>query len=148
MLCEAVDLRSGSRVLDVACGHGNTTLAAARRWCHVVGVDFVRQLLEQARVRAAAERLPATFQIGDAETLDFPRVVRLRALDLRRHVRGRTGARRARVQAGRQDRPRELDSERLRRADAPHDRQAPADAGRAQDAALGHASGCKSSSDR
>src|SRR5688572_15403253 len=71
-LCEAVDLQAGSRVLDVACGNGNASLAAARRWCQVTGVDFVPALVEQARVRAAAERLPATFQVGDAEALDFP----------------------------------------------------------------------------
>ncbi len=73
-LCEAVDLRAGSRVLDVACGNGNASLAAARRWCHVTGVDYVPMLIEQARVRAAAERLPVTFQVGDAESLDFPDV--------------------------------------------------------------------------
>ncbi len=71
-LCEAVDLLPGRRVLDVACGNGNASLAAARRWCHVVGIDFVPALVEQAKVRAAAERLPATFQVGDAEALDFP----------------------------------------------------------------------------
>ncbi len=71
-LCEAVDLQAGSRVLDVACGNGNAALAAARRWCTVIGVDYVPALVEQARVRAAAERLPATFQVGDAEALDFP----------------------------------------------------------------------------
>jgi len=71
-LCEAVDVQSGSRVIDVACGNGNASLAAARRWCQVIGVDYVPALVEQARVRATAERLPATFQVGDAEALDFP----------------------------------------------------------------------------
>ena len=45
-LCEALDLRSGSRVLDVAAGNGNATLAAARRWCDVVSTDYVGSLLE------------------------------------------------------------------------------------------------------
>ncbi len=45
-LCEAVDLRAGSDVLDVACGHGNSALAAARRFCRARGVDFVPSLLE------------------------------------------------------------------------------------------------------
>jgi SAM-dependent methyltransferase len=71
-LCEAVDLRAGSRVLDVACGAGNTALAAARRFAEVVGVDFVPALLARGRERAAAERLPVAFQEGDAEALPFP----------------------------------------------------------------------------
>jgi ubiquinone/menaquinone biosynthesis C-methylase UbiE len=71
-LCEAVDLRAGARVLDVACGNGNASLAAARRWCNVTAIDYVPALLEQARVRAAAERLDVMFELGDAEALDFP----------------------------------------------------------------------------
>ena len=57
-LCEAVDLRSGQRVLDVAAGNGNATLAAARRFAEVVSTDYVGALLERGRERAAAERLP------------------------------------------------------------------------------------------
>jgi SAM-dependent methyltransferase len=72
LLCEAVDLRAGQRVLDVACGSGNAALAAARRFCPVVGVDYVPALLERARRRAEAEGLEATFQDGDAEALPFP----------------------------------------------------------------------------
>ena len=71
-LCEAVDLRAGWEVLDVATGSGNTALAAARRFCEVTGVDFVPALLERGRERAAAERLPVTFLEGDAEALPFP----------------------------------------------------------------------------
>src|SRR6201994_393113 len=56
-LCEALDLRSGQRVLDVAAGNGNVSLAAARRWCDVVSTDYVPALLERTRERAAAERL-------------------------------------------------------------------------------------------
>jgi SAM-dependent methyltransferase len=72
LLCEAVDLRAGERVLDVACGNGNAALAAARRFCQVTGVDYVPALLERARRRAAAEGLEATFQEADAEALPFP----------------------------------------------------------------------------
>ena len=71
-LCEAVDLHSGQKVLDVATGSGNTALAAARRDCDVTGIDFVEALLEQARLRAATERLKINFQSGDAEDLRFP----------------------------------------------------------------------------
>jgi SAM-dependent methyltransferase len=59
-------------VLDVACGNGNAALAAARRFCQVVGVDYVPELLERARRRAEAEGLEATFTEGDAEDLPFP----------------------------------------------------------------------------
>jgi SAM-dependent methyltransferase len=72
LLCEAVDLRAGERVLDVACGHGNAALAAARRFCQVTGVDYVPALLERACRRATAEGLEATFQEADAEDLPFP----------------------------------------------------------------------------
>jgi SAM-dependent methyltransferase len=71
LLCEAVDLRAGERVLDVACGNGNASLAAARRFCQVTGVDYVPALLERARERAKAEGLEATFQEADAEDLPF-----------------------------------------------------------------------------
>jgi len=71
MLCEAVDIRSGQRVLDVAAGNGNATLAAARRFADVVSTDYVGALLERGRERAAAERLPVAFQEADAENLPF-----------------------------------------------------------------------------
>src|SRR5690349_21644563 len=70
-LCEAVDLRAGSKVLDVAAGNGNCSLAAARRWCDVTSTDYVPALLEDGRRRAQAERLPITFQEADAEALPF-----------------------------------------------------------------------------
>jgi len=71
MLCDAVDLRSNHRVLDVAAGNGNATLAAARRFAEVVSTDYVGALLERGRERAKADRLPVTFQEADAEALPF-----------------------------------------------------------------------------
>lgn len=71
-LCEAADLDAGARVLDVACGNGNASLAAAHRFCQVVGVDYVPALLARGRERAGAERLPIQFVEGDAEALPFP----------------------------------------------------------------------------
>src|SRR5437762_11515338 len=70
-LCEALDLRSGQKVLDVAAGNGNVTLAAARRWCDVVSTDYVPSLLERGRIRAAAEGLSVEFKQADAEALPF-----------------------------------------------------------------------------
>lgn len=70
-LCEAVDLTAGTRVLDVAAGNGNATLAAARRGTDVTSTDYVGALLDRGRERAAAERLPITFQVADAEALPF-----------------------------------------------------------------------------
>ena len=71
-LCEAIDVRAGQKVLDVAAGNGNAYLAAARRWCNVVATDYVPALLERARERAAAERLDIEFREADAEALSFP----------------------------------------------------------------------------
>ena len=70
-LCEAMDLRSGQRVLDVAAGNGNVSLAAARRFCNVVSTDYVPALLERGQDRADAERLPIEFRTADAEALPF-----------------------------------------------------------------------------
>src|SRR5918994_726758 len=71
-LCEALDVHAGHKVLDVAAGNGNASLAAARRWCDVVATDYVPALLERARERAEAERLSITFREADAEALPFP----------------------------------------------------------------------------
>src|SRR5919112_4841609 len=64
-LCEALDIRAGQRVLDVAAGNGNASLAAARRWCDVVAADYVPALLERARKRAEAEGLRVEFREAD-----------------------------------------------------------------------------------
>ena len=70
-LCEAMDLRAGSDVLDVAAGNGNATLAAARRFCQVTSTDWVPELLERGRARAEAEGFTVAFQVADAEALPF-----------------------------------------------------------------------------
>ena len=71
LLCESIDLRAGERVLAAACGSGSAALAAARRFCRVVGVDDP-ELLESARRRAEAEGLEVVFLKGAAEDLPFP----------------------------------------------------------------------------
>src|SRR5215213_6235801 len=68
-LCEALDLRSGQKMLDVAAGNGNVSLAAARRWCEVLATDYVPARLDRARERADAERLNIGFREADAEAL-------------------------------------------------------------------------------
>jgi SAM-dependent methyltransferase len=70
-LCEALDLRSGARVLDVAAGNGNATLAAARRWCNVTSTDYVSSLLASGLARAQAEGHTIQFEEADAEDLPF-----------------------------------------------------------------------------
>src|SRR5918997_1304587 len=72
ILCEAVDLRSGDRVLDVATGSGNTAISAARRFCEVTGMDLAPESIEHARRRAEAEGMDITFEVGDAEDLSYP----------------------------------------------------------------------------
>src|SRR6188472_1529850 len=71
LLIEALDVHSTEHVLDVATGSGNAALAAARRGCQVVGIDYVPALLERARRRADAEGVDAAFVDGDAEALPF-----------------------------------------------------------------------------
>ena len=72
LLCEAVDVRAGERVLDVAAGNGNATLAAARRFARVTSTDYVPAFLERGRRRAEAEGLEVTFEPADAEALPYP----------------------------------------------------------------------------
>ncbi len=71
MLAEAVDVRAGERVLDVAAGNGNASLAAARRFARVTSTDYVPHLLEKGAARAQAEGLDIRFQVEDAEALPF-----------------------------------------------------------------------------
>ncbi|HSV57945.1 MAG TPA: class I SAM-dependent methyltransferase [Variovorax sp.] len=71
LLAEAADVRSGEKVLDVAAGNGNATLAAARRFAEVTSTDYVPALLDKGRARAAAEGLSVRFEVADAEQLPF-----------------------------------------------------------------------------
>lgn len=71
LLAEACDLRCDERVLDVAAGNGNATLAAARRGGRVTSTDYVAALLDRGAERARAEHLEVTFQVADAEALPF-----------------------------------------------------------------------------
>lgn len=70
-LCETLDVRSGQRVLDVAAGNGNISLAAARRFCDVTSTDYVPALLERGRQRAQIDGLEILFQEADVEALPF-----------------------------------------------------------------------------
>ena len=70
-LAEAVDIKSGERVLDVAAGNGNVTLAAARRFANVTSTDYVPALLDKGRERAKAEGLNVRFLEADVENLPF-----------------------------------------------------------------------------
>ena len=70
-LCELLDVRAGQKVLDVAAGNGNVSLAAARRWCAVTSTDYVRALLDRGRKRAKADGLTIEFREADAEALPF-----------------------------------------------------------------------------
>jgi ubiquinone/menaquinone biosynthesis C-methylase UbiE len=68
---ERIGIKPGNRILDVACGTGNTAVPAARAGGNVTGVDIATNLLEQARKRAAAENLTIRFEEGDAEQLPY-----------------------------------------------------------------------------
>lgn len=70
-LCEYLELSAGSKVLDVAAGNGNATLAAARRFCEVTSTDYVEHLLEQGKRRSEANGFAVKFQQADAEALPF-----------------------------------------------------------------------------
>jgi ubiquinone/menaquinone biosynthesis C-methylase UbiE len=70
-LAEAADIRANERVLDVAAGNGNATLAAARRFARVTSTDYVPALLDKGRERARAEGLDVEFRVADAEDLPF-----------------------------------------------------------------------------
>jgi SAM-dependent methyltransferase len=71
LLAEAVDLRAGEQVIDVAAGNGNAILAAARRFATVTATDYVPHLLEKTAARAHADGLAVDCRIADAETLPF-----------------------------------------------------------------------------
>ena len=93
LLAESVDLHPGQRVLDVACGNGNASLAASRRFCDVVGIDYVPMLLEEGRERAEAEGLADRFPgRRRGEPILRGRLLRRGALHARGDVRPRPAA--------------------------------------------------------
>ena len=65
-------LKPGTRLLDVACGTGNTAIPAAKAGAAITGIDIAPNLLEQAKKRAATEKLDIKFEEGDAEELPYP----------------------------------------------------------------------------
>ncbi len=71
-LAEAVDLRAGERVIDVAAGNGNASLAAARRFADVTSTDYIPELLDNGKERARGEGLSIQFEAADAEDLPYP----------------------------------------------------------------------------
>ncbi len=71
LLAERADIRPGAKVLDVAAGNGNATLAFAKRWCDVLSTDYVDRFLDHGRIRAKAEGLDIAFQVADAQNLPF-----------------------------------------------------------------------------
>jgi SAM-dependent methyltransferase len=70
-LAEAIDIRAGEHVLDVAAGNGNASLAAARRFAFVTSTDYVPALLDRGAARARAEGLRIQFEVADAEALPY-----------------------------------------------------------------------------
>ncbi len=143
-LCEALDLRAGSRVLDVAAGNGNATLAAARRWCDVTSTDYVSSLLDSGRARAEAEGHAIHFQVADAESLPFEDAsfdAVLSTFGVMFHAKPEEGGERARsrLQTRRQNRLGELDARELHRPALQDYRQVRATcAGRQITGAVGH----------
>ena len=144
LLCEAVDIRSTERVLDVAAGNGNATLAAARRFANVTSTDYVPALLERGRGRARAEGLEVDVRDRRRRGAALSgRELRRRAVDLRRDVRARSRQVRcrdaARVPARRPHRSGVLDAAGFPRRPLSNGRQArAADARRALAAAVGN----------
>jgi ubiquinone/menaquinone biosynthesis C-methylase UbiE len=68
---DRLDIRPGMKVLDVACGTGNTAIPEAKKGADVTGVDIASNLIDQARARAEAEGVKAKFDVGDAEDLPY-----------------------------------------------------------------------------
>ena len=110
-----IGIPAGSKVLDVACGTGNTAIPAAKAGASVTGVDIATNLLEKARTRAAREEVNVEFKEGDAEDLPFPDATfRCSPDDVRSDVCAPSGQScsrvAARVQTRRADRDGELDA--------------------------------------
>lgn len=74
MLVDAISAVSGRRVLDIGCGTGSTTIAAARKLGpkgNCVGIDISEPMIASARTRAERDGVPASFICADAQTCAF-----------------------------------------------------------------------------
>ena len=74
-LLPACAIRSHEHVLDIGCGTGETTRAAARLAAtgSALGVDITESMIARAHILAAAEGLHnARFELGDAQVHRFP----------------------------------------------------------------------------
>src|ERR1700726_4999014 len=70
-LVKRARVRSGQRVLDVACGTGVVSVTAARLGARVTGLDLTPELLERARENARIAAVEVDWHEGDAEKLPF-----------------------------------------------------------------------------
>ena len=70
-ILEGWKLRSGTRMLDIGCGSGQTVIPAARSGIRATGIDIAANLIDDARERARKEGLDASFDVGDAEALPY-----------------------------------------------------------------------------
>jgi ubiquinone/menaquinone biosynthesis C-methylase UbiE len=62
----------GEKVLDIACGAGELSLAVARRGCEVYGIDMSAAAIDYARGLSGRAAIACRFEIGDAENLPYP----------------------------------------------------------------------------
>jgi SAM-dependent methyltransferase len=70
-LVKRAGVRSGQRVLDVACGTGVVSVTAARLGARVTGLDLTPELLERARENARIAGVEIDWHEGDVENLPF-----------------------------------------------------------------------------
>lgn len=71
VLVDAVDVRPGDRVLDVAAGSGNAAIPAALRGGAVVASDLAPELFDAGRRRAQEAGAELEWREADAEALPF-----------------------------------------------------------------------------
>jgi tocopherol O-methyltransferase len=72
-LARAAGIRAGARLLDVGCGFGGSSLyLAEKRGVEAIGITISPVQVEMASEEAAARRVPAKFQLMDAQAMTFP----------------------------------------------------------------------------